>query len=171
MSQRDRQVLELLQRSGPRLHALLLRLTLREDVAEDLMQELFLRLASSRNFHVANNADAYAVTTAVHLAMDWRRSPKALASPIDFDQLAAGGRSPVATLIEWEELEQMLQAMERLKPHDCEILAQHYLDGRDYVEIAASRGTSAHAERARCAKALARLRQIVRDPAAKRGGA
>ncbi len=45
LSKTTNQVLSLLDEQGPRLYALLVRITLREDVAEDLMQELFLRLS------------------------------------------------------------------------------------------------------------------------------
>ena len=45
-----RDALSLLEAEGPRLYALLARITLREDVAEDLMQELFLKLNRSRPF-------------------------------------------------------------------------------------------------------------------------
>ena len=39
-----KRLLTLLETTGRRLHVLLVRLTQREDVAEDLMQELFLKL-------------------------------------------------------------------------------------------------------------------------------
>jgi hypothetical protein len=48
-------LLEFLESSGPGLHALLTRLTLREDAAEDLMQELFIRLSKSKAFEKARN--------------------------------------------------------------------------------------------------------------------
>ncbi len=62
MSDQRSELLGLLKRSGAKLHALLLRLTLREDVAEDLMQELFLRLADSDSFFDARNREAFAYT-------------------------------------------------------------------------------------------------------------
>ena len=44
MRDRQTELLELLDKSGANLYALLTRLTLREDVAEELMQELFTQL-------------------------------------------------------------------------------------------------------------------------------
>ena len=41
MNEAANHVLSLLAEHGPRLHALLVRITLREDAAEDLMQDLF----------------------------------------------------------------------------------------------------------------------------------
>jgi DNA-directed RNA polymerase specialized sigma24 family protein len=51
----SQQILGFLEKSGPGLYGLLTRLTLREDVAEDLMQELFIKLNNSRAFKKAEN--------------------------------------------------------------------------------------------------------------------
>lgn len=53
VTKRTEKVLELLQHNGPRIHRLLTRLTLSEDVAADLMQDLFLKLRSSDGFACA----------------------------------------------------------------------------------------------------------------------
>ncbi len=67
-------MLELLNDQGARLHGLLLKLTLREDVAEDLMQDLVIKLANSNGFANADSRLAYAMTTAANLVYAWRRS-------------------------------------------------------------------------------------------------
>src|SRR5690348_143138 len=64
---------ELLDAHGQDLHALLLRITLRRDVAAELFQELFARLASSDGFRTANDGAAFACRAAINLAHDWRR--------------------------------------------------------------------------------------------------
>ena len=55
MKSRHKELLELLDTSGAELFALLTRLTLREDVAEELMQELFIKLSRSRGLDKAAN--------------------------------------------------------------------------------------------------------------------
>ena len=55
---------------------LLTRLTLRSGVAEDLLQELFIKLHDSSNFARASNRKAYLFKTAIHLAFDWRRGQR-----------------------------------------------------------------------------------------------
>ncbi len=45
-------VSKLLAEHGRQLHALLFRLTLRSDVAEDLLQDLFCKLAAATDFAV-----------------------------------------------------------------------------------------------------------------------
>jgi DNA-directed RNA polymerase specialized sigma24 family protein len=73
---RQKELLELLDKSGADLYALLTRLTLREDVAEELMQELFIKLNHSRGIGNVANWNAYARRSAINLAFDWRRSQK-----------------------------------------------------------------------------------------------
>jgi len=52
---RQKELLELLDKSGANLYALLTRLTLREDVAEELMQELFIKLNNTSRFDKGRN--------------------------------------------------------------------------------------------------------------------
>ncbi|MHC4757147.1 MAG: RNA polymerase sigma factor [Planctomycetota bacterium] len=74
----NKKILELLDESGPSLYALLTKLTLNQDAAEELMQELFIKLNNSKVFQKANNSDAYAHRAAINLALDWRRCRKKL---------------------------------------------------------------------------------------------
>ena len=73
MRDRHKELLELLDRSGAKLHALLARITLREEVAEELMQDLFIKLSKISESYEIANWDAYARRAAIHLAFDWRR--------------------------------------------------------------------------------------------------
>lgn len=165
MSERRGVLLDLLERGGAKLHSLLVRLTLREDVAEDLMQELFLRLDASVGFYESKNPDAYAHTTAIRLAFDWRRSRAGrrmedlVNDPIDT------GRSPLDGLVEAEQINQVLCAMEQLSESDCEILVLRHLQQQGYDRIAKLRDTTAHGARAQCHKAMTRLRRLLEVPA------
>jgi DNA-directed RNA polymerase specialized sigma24 family protein len=47
---------------------------LREEVAEDLMQELFLKLSGPSAFQKADDPPAYAFRSAIHIAFDWRKN-------------------------------------------------------------------------------------------------
>ena len=57
------ELLDLLDANGPYLFRLLHRVTLCEDAAEDLLQELFLKLPASDGFRSATNRLAYAYRT------------------------------------------------------------------------------------------------------------
>ncbi|HEY2761830.1 MAG TPA: sigma factor, partial [Pirellulales bacterium] len=76
MNRTPHDVAALLAEHGQQLHALLFRLTLRADAAEDLLQELFCRLATSKSFQHAANPAAFAYRSATNLAFDWRRANK-----------------------------------------------------------------------------------------------
>lgn len=77
------QITDLLRSEGDRLYRLLWRLTQREDVAEDLLQELTLKLAESDGFGVSDQPYAYARAAAVNLACDWRRRKRAEPASLD----------------------------------------------------------------------------------------
>jgi len=102
VSDRRTQLLELLDQSGASLLALLTRLTLRQDVAEELMQDLFLRLSSAKDQGGIDCWYAYARRTAINLAFDWRRRQKIRQTSSLDESLdhACSTSSPLGTLIE-----------------------------------------------------------------------
>ena len=161
MPEKQHVLLELLQRSGARLHALLVRVTLREDVAEDLLQELFLRLDASAGFYEASCREAYAQTAAIRLAFDWRRSRAARPVETLVDEPVGQVHSPLDGLVEAEQIDQVLCAMERLSESDSEILVLRHLQQLRYDQIAKLRDTTAHGARAQCHKAMTRLRGLL----------
>jgi DNA-directed RNA polymerase specialized sigma24 family protein len=73
LSDRQTELLDLLDKFGAGLHALLTRLTLREDVAEELLQDLFIKLQGAKDQGRIDCWYAYARRTAINLAFDWRR--------------------------------------------------------------------------------------------------
>jgi len=161
---RDRQteLLELLDKSGANLYALLTRLTLREDVAEELMQELFVKLSNSRHFDKAGNRQAYARRAAINLAFDWRRSQKR--NPLRLDQVrepASNDSSPLGKLVRTEELDEILNAIGRLNRSSREALVMRYIQEESYDYIAEQLGKTAHHVRALCSRALNRLRDVL----------
>lgn len=162
MNEAANHVLLLLAEQGPRLHALLVRITLREDVAEDLMQELFLKLSRPHTLPRAVDPVGYAVRAATRLAFDWRRSQRRRR------ELAATEIEPASNheqkpcrLEQREELHAVLDAIQRLSTVCRDIVVMRYLEGRPYEEIAAAVGKSLHQTRALCYKSIVRLRAIT----------
>jgi len=152
-------LLDILQAHGAELHALLTRLTLRAGVAADLLQDLFLKLHGSEGFARAENRKAYAFQAAIHLAFDWRRRQR------PYEHLStepvATGESPLDLLIDAEELEQVLEAIERLSPLAQQVVALRYLQHEEYPAIAEQVGKTEHQVRALCAKAIGQLREML----------
>lgn len=162
MSRRHEELVELLDKSGAELFALLTRLTLRQDVAEELMQDLFIKLESSRGPAKAANWNAYARKAAVNLAFDWRRSRKRaeLRNEPGREQ-TTNGESPLGKLIHSEELAETLDAIERLNKVSRQVLVMRYIEQKSYDDIAGQLGKSSHHVRALCSRAMSRLRDIL----------
>src|SRR5262245_40446160 len=131
-------LLRILDEHGRELHALFTRLTLREDVAEDLLQNLCVRLLDADGFARTDNPRGYAFRTAINLAFDWRRRRRRERStrPLP-DELEGATVVPLSGLIRAEELEQTLDAVD-----DClsllqrQVVVLHYLQEQDYKEVA-----------------------------------
>jgi len=168
VSDRQTELLELLEKSGAGLYALLTRLTLREDVAEELMQELFLKLNTARDQGGIDCWQAYARRAAINLAFDWRRRQK-IRRTCSLDgvlERASEDRAPLSRLIESEELEHVLAAIGRLHGASREAFILRYLQQDSYEDIAGQLGKTVHQVRALCFRALSTLRNVFGcDPA------
>jgi RNA polymerase sigma factor (sigma-70 family) len=164
--------LALLDAHGARLHALVYRITLRADAADDLLQDLFLRLARPRVLSSAADPLGYAVTTAMRLAFDWRRANRRRRDATTLDVEPAAAPATADPLERREELERVLDAIAQLPAAARDIVVMRYLESRPYEEIARTLGRSVHQTRALCHKAIVRLRAAVARPrAAHTGGA
>jgi RNA polymerase sigma factor (sigma-70 family) len=159
---RDKELLELLEKSGASLYALLTRLTLREDIAEELMQDLFIKLSNCRGRARVANWDAYARRAAINLAFDWRRTHKQTALRLEqVCEPASDGDSPLGRLIHSEEVRRTLDAVGRLKGTAREALVMRYIQQESYDNIAEQLGKTPHQVRALCSRAVIRLRDLL----------
>ncbi len=167
MNEPAQKIVELLDAHGPRLHAWLARATARHAAAEDLLQELFLRLLCSKAFENAPNPEAYLVRSAINIAFDWRKSAAKTNGLMALNaDVADQAGKPIDALIETERVQHVLAAMDALSERDRELLCVRYLDESTYESIAELYETSAHRFRSRCAKAVARLRKVLESNSA-----
>ncbi|MHC4463036.1 MAG: RNA polymerase sigma factor [Planctomycetota bacterium] len=160
--ERQRKILQLLDTSGVDLHRLLARLTLREDVVGDLLQELFIRLCNSKAFDKAEDPFAYAYRVAMNLAFEWRRGRKTTCQLLEENCLAAkGGSSALGKMIQAEELEQVLNATSKLSDLARHVVVMRYIEQKSYEEIAQRLGKKPQYMRSLCARAMAQLRELL----------
>ncbi len=154
-------LLELLDRSGASLFALLTRLTLREDVAEELMQELFLKLSHAPEQTTIDCWYAYARRAAINLAFDWRRRRcRRQAVPLEnIGEPLSHARGPLGDLLQAEEFERVLAAVGRLKGASREVFVMRYLQQASYGDIAQQLGKTPHQVRALCFQAMRDIRE------------
>ncbi len=144
------------------MYALLVRLTLREDVADDLLQELVVRLSQSGGFQQADNPLGYARRAAIHLAFDWRRQKKRRGTIESLlEEPAVTGENLLNSLIAHEEFERTLAVMEQLSELSRTCLVLHYIEQLSYFEIAEQLGTTPHQVRGVCHKGIRRLQQLM----------
>lgn len=165
MTESTDEVLTLLSEQGPRLYALLYRLTLDHDAADDLMQELFLNLTCRRGFATANDPLGYAIRSATNLAFDWRRKNQLSPNPrtLSAEPATTSGQQ-ILSLIQQEEIQEVLSVMDELSERDRSLLVLRYLEDQSYEEIATVIEKTPHQTRALCYKALLRLRRRLGSP-------
>ena len=162
MRSRQVKVLGLLDESGACLHGLLTRLTLREDVAGDIMQELFIRLSGSSGFDKARDPAAYAWRAAMNLAFEWRRKSRLKFQRLDELALPASNEcGPLASMVRAEELGEVLDAVERLRGLAREVIVMRYIEQESYEKIAGRLGKKPQHVRSVSSKALGRLRELL----------
>jgi RNA polymerase sigma-70 factor (ECF subfamily) len=162
LTDRQKELLELLDKSGANLYALLTRLTLREDVAEELMQELFIKLNNTSRFEKVRNRYAYARKTAINLAFEWRRNRKLNRRGLDqISEPASNDCSPLNKLVQTEELDEILNAIGKLNKVPREAFVMRYIQQEPYDDIAEQLGKTVHHVRALCSRASNRLRNIL----------
>ncbi len=160
MQTRTDRLLALLDKHGPGLHALLTRLTLQRDTAEDLMQDLFIRLHNSDKLDTVDNLSAYARTVAINLAFDWRRKNlhRACVNVDDAPEPATDERSPLQRMEQDERLGVVLEAADHLNKIHRQIFIMRYVEQCSFDQIALETGKSAHHVRALCSRAMSRVR-------------
>ena len=164
MTDCHKQLLELLDRSGAKLHALLTRLTLHEDVAEELMQELFIKLSDVATTKKISNLDSYAYRTAVNLAFDWRRSNKSRQIGVPLDEVAEPVSSDfptLDTLIQNEVIQKILTAVGCLNGAAREAFVMRYIQQESYEFIAGQLDKTPHQIRALCSRVTNYLRDTL----------
>ncbi len=155
-------VISLLSSHGERLYRLLVRMTLCEQVAEDLLQDLLVKLSAADGFVEADRPYAYARRAAVNLAFSWIRGRKRVVS-LEADAQVAADSPPWLKLVEAEEIQLLLDHMESLADRDRTILVMRYFDEASYTEIGEAVGQTAHQVRGLCHKAIKRLRAVMHD--------
>lgn len=154
-------LVKLLDEHGARLNAMLLKLTLREDVAADLLQELFLRLSKSPGFQRAPSPERYLFRAAINIAFDWRKRERLSSNRELLEEDLATWDCPVENAIRREDAERILAAMDRLAKAKRELITLRYIHGWSYEELARHLGSTPHRVRALCSKAVARLRTLL----------
>lgn len=159
-----------------RIFGYLVRMTRRRDVAEDLLQEAFLRLAQhGRRLAADTRLGAWLFTVAHRLVLSWVRAQQvraALAGDLpgadghaDADAAAAPDPSPLDALAESRTQLALERAFAALPPAHREVALLVGVEGMQPAEVAEILGLRADAVRQRLARARAQLAEALGDHA------
>ena len=152
-------VIRVLDCHGEVLHRLLVRLTMCETAAGDLIQELFIKLSRSSGFGKAKNEFAYAWTTAVNLAYDWRKKRRVKCSSIESVTLQnPEDESSLNKMIRAEQVRKVLDEAMALGEPGRSVVLMRYVEQQSYEEIAEALGKKSSHVRSICSKSIGKLR-------------
>ena len=147
----------LLQRYRTPLVNFLYRMVRNREQAEDLAQEVFLRLLRIDHHETIRSSEAYVYTVAFHVLHQHvlRRSamPEAVEITVLINELeSAPGSDPVTQFETQQQLSELQGALQQLSPKAQAVLLLHRRDGYSLEEIGAQLGFS----RAMAAKYLSK---------------
>jgi len=144
-----------------------LRLTGRRDIAEDLVQEVFLRMLKYRqNYETEGHYSAWMYQIARRVHLDYRRKTKqerhqeTVEEPGPGDQLVSGDPVPEAALLKREETELIRTALSQLSPEKREMLILARYQRLKYQEIAEILDCEIGTVKARVFRALEELASV-----------
>ena len=146
--------------SSRRLYGLALWRTGREEDARDVVQEVFVRLASRRSdLRAVEAPHLWLLAMAHNAAVDAvRRSSRRRAEPLESAaHVAAPGPDPESAAA----ASTTSRALAQLPPSQREAVLLHHVAGCSFREISAITGVPAFTAASRCRLALARLRRLM----------
>jgi RNA polymerase sigma factor (sigma-70 family) len=151
-----------------RVYGYLVRMTRRRDVAEDLLQETFLRLAQhARSLADDTRLGAWLFTVAHRLVVSWARAQQVRAQlagelpaePVGHD------RSPLEALADSQQQLALERAFAALPPAYREVALLVGVEGMQPIEVADILGLRADAVRQRLARARTQLAESLGEHA------
>lgn len=144
----------------PQLVRLAVSITADPAEAEDIVQDVLLRLWRNNKFETADDADKYARTSVIHACRDrGRRARRDNHRAMQLQQIYEQSLR-ASTLVDDLSVDVWV-AFKGLKRSDCEVLALRYVLDLPDDEIAQVLGCRRNTVRARAARALRRLSQNI----------
>ncbi|MGE0551438.1 MAG: RNA polymerase sigma factor [Kofleriaceae bacterium] len=152
-----------------RLYGYLVRMTRRRDVAEDLMQEVFLRLAQhARRLELETRLSAWLFTVAHRVFVSWARAQAVraqLAGDLPSADPPGTDHTPHEALAASEIQRALERAFSELPPAYREVALLVGVEGMSPTEVATILGVKPDAIRQRLSRARAQLAEALGDHA------
>ena len=167
---------EIVKRYQRRVYATAVRIVRRHDVADDVVQEAFLRAHQALGrFDLARPFGPWICRIAANLAVNHVRSPRAREQglPEGHAEMPASSASPLEGVLDQEARAVLDRALASL-PHDQRaVFVLRVYEEQSYKEIAEGLGLSMGTVMSRLSRAREKLREALRPylgPAAMRAG-
>ena len=152
-----------------RLYGFLVRMTRRRDVAEDLLQETFMRLAEhAKQLSVDTRLSAWLFTIAHRLVVSWARAQAVraqLAGDLPRREVANSDRSPLEALCDSQAQLALERGFAALPDAYREVALLVGIEGLQPTEVAEILGIRADAVRQRLARARSQLADLLGEHA------
>jgi RNA polymerase sigma-70 factor (ECF subfamily) len=168
----------LVDRYSSRLYGYLYRLVGSRDDAEDLLQELFVRVVKMiGRYEHDGRFDAWLFRIATNLVRDRvrrvRTAPTTLSGEIDNERLRdvpadGAAADPSRGMAAAEDIDKLQWALGRLSDAEREVVMLRHFSELSFKDIAAMMGTPLGTALARAHRGLARLRQLMTEPEERR---
>jgi RNA polymerase sigma-70 factor (ECF subfamily) len=157
----------LFERHHVRLFNYLFRLTGDRGVAEDLVQEVFVRMLKYRaSFRARGEFNAWMYALARNVSADWfgRRQKREMTTDEELAEHPSQEPLPIEQLESAESIERLRAALLQLPEDKRELLLLSRASGLSYDQIGALVGCNAGTVRVRVHRALRRLQQVFQAP-------
>jgi RNA polymerase sigma-70 factor (ECF subfamily) len=152
----------------PSLYRYMLRHTQRSSDAEDLVQDVFVRLSRMEGVAAIRNGEAFLFEIAANLLRDWARKRRTHGATVEvsetYFELRDGEPGPERVLQAKVELGEVVQALNSLGEKTRNIFILRRLEQHKCQEIAALYGISVKAVERHIAKALLHLAATISRP-------
>lgn len=136
------------------------------DLAQDLAQEVYLRLLRMDDVRLIRNPRSFVIHLAAHAAHEWRMLARNRLqhSEEDLQQLVAEDGDPAEALERNDRIDRLSRALSKLSPKCQAVVLMHRRDGMTYQQIAARMNLSVGMVKKYLARGLAEChRQMGRS--------
>jgi RNA polymerase sigma-70 factor (ECF subfamily) len=133
------------------------------DHQEDLIQEVFVRLAQRRDLHEIRDVDRYLFQSAANVLVDWRRRQITHAAdahdPLEND-IEGAGCSPERVLIGKDLLNRLIAAVSAMPERTQSVFVLYHFEHKTHAEIGRELGIAVRTVEDHMARANALLQHI-----------
>ncbi len=163
---------QLVEESGEALIRFLGRRLANRAEAEDLAQEVYLRLMRVVDVNSIRDPHSFALRVAANVAYEWRMAARNRFEHVTATLEGADERGgPYRQVLQAQQMKRLAQALDRLSPTQRTIVLLHRRDGMTYQQIADFVGLSVQMVNKHLARSIALCKDYLAEPdEAERGG-